>query len=314
LAQVQYCSVYCVSFGLHGAFVSMPKDWGGSKPKRSASYWEACEALTECLSLAIVEVCPEDSSDKIAELVKKMEPKLWKQSNKFGKDPRAQERCSAVKAKNLVEELIEACFGALSAAYYEDAWFDTIDLRPALFILVVQTWANTKVFSRTVLPAIDGYIESGIEKWRAEERNLKVFVDALKAAGVEDTKKPAQLLSKAFDEAHTKAEFGTAEAETPELGMLQDFVKGWMQDFAHRGWDVIENGSGAQTQDEKVLFLTMLFQHLVDQKGACAPPELAAAAPQAPWPYIATLSEAVFAEHEAADADGVPKFKKRKMG
>ena len=50
----------------------------------------------------------------------------------------------------------------------------------------------------------------------------------------------------------SKAPYGTTSNESPELAVLQDFVKGWMSDFIGKGWDVLENGLSDGSKDAQV--------------------------------------------------------------
>merc|ERR1712084_103468 len=134
-----------------------------------------------------------------------------------------------------------------------------------------------------------------------EERKQTAMVEAVEVSGVaEDYKKKAcQLLSKSFDDAHMKAPYGSTQADTPELAMLQDFVKGWMAEFVNRAWDTLENGCNAGSKDEQILFLTVLFQNLTDASTACVPLEIMKgldSMPTAPWNFIAEAAESVMKE------------------
>merc|ERR1712039_784327 len=85
--------------------------------------------------------------------------------------------------------------------------------------------------------------------------------------------------------------------EAAGMCMLKDYIKGWMTEFAGRGWDVIQQGSTAATRDEQILFVTVLFQHLTDPNQGCLPREVVAqidGLPPAPWSYIAEVAEEIF--------------------
>merc|ERR550525_1550986 len=98
--------------------------------------------------------------------------------------------------------------------------------------------------------------------------------------------------------------------------MLQDFVKGWMTEFVTRSWDVLQHGVGSgngSSRDEKVLFVTVLFQLLTDATNACLPHALTSligTPPPSPWPFIAETSEAVFAEIDKQSEGTARKFQK----
>merc|ERR1712113_1250041 len=86
---------------------------------------------------------------------------------------------------------------------------------------------------RTLAPMLPKYIEEALFRYAEEERVTKAMFDAVVASGVKDNmqKKASQHLAKAYDTAHIKAPYGSTTADSAELGMLQDFVKGWMAEF-----------------------------------------------------------------------------------
>merc|ERR1711879_105660 len=92
--------------------------------------------------------------------------------------------------------------------------------------------------------------------------------------GEEYKKKANQHLKNSFDDAHFNAPWGSTQADTAELAVLQDFVKGWMTEFVNRAWEVVENGCNSNSKDEQVLFLTVLFQNLTDATSVCVPLEI----------------------------------------
>merc|ERR1712032_1248555 len=107
------------------------------------------------------------------------------------------------------------------------------------------------------------------------------------------------------------APYGTNVAETPELGMLQDFVKGWMFEFVHRAHDILNygcsgDGSSKTSKDEQVLFVTVLFQNLCDSKNACLPSDLTSlipVPPTHPWSFVAECAETVFSDVATAKSE-----------
>jgi len=94
-------------------------------------------------------------------------------------------------------------------------------------------------------------------------------------------------LLESYNEAHFKAPYGSHRIyENPEIGMLMDFVKGWMQDFTNRGVGVI---TSTADKGQEVTWLAMLFQNLCSPERACLPHELTAMIkepPKSPWPFI----------------------------
>merc|ERR1719262_1306548 len=124
---------------------------------------------------------------------------------------------------------------------------------------------------------IEKHIEEGVFKWQEEERIQKCFWEAVDTSGVQEKykKKASNHLQKAFDEAYLKAPYGKCTGDTPEISLLMDFVQGWIAEFVQRAWDVLENGVGAGSKDEQILFVTVLFQNLCDPNVACVPYEIA---------------------------------------
>merc|ERR1740130_1973872 len=103
-------------------------------------------------------------------------------------------------------------------------------------------------------------------------------------------KKAAKHLQTAYDDAHMAAPYGSTTAASPEMGLVQDFVKAWMQEFVAKSWDVLENGV-VGGKDEQFAFLTTLFQYLTAQLEA-PPPES--------WGFIGELAMKIFTDMEEA--------------
>lgn len=315
--------------------------WGGGKgggvgwkKEKEAEPWVPTatwnmEGLNEALSEALQPFMAEETEWSLDDCVEKIQQKIYKQSKKFAKDERGLERQKATPAKALVEEFVESVMGAISGMCEGKSWFAKADFTAPMLIATIYTFRHGKLFARVLGPKLESLIEEGLFKYREEERVQKAMWEAVEASGVQDAykKKAITHLLKAFDESFLKAPFGSTTAETPELCLLQDFVKGWMADFAGRSWDVLENGVGAKTPDERVLFVTVLFQNLTDPAVACVPADIAAALegklPATPWDFIARCAEEVFvdmnmgatkaaAETAAAAAAAAPAAKKPK--
>ncbi|CAK0848872.1 unnamed protein product [Prorocentrum cordatum] len=132
------------------------------------------------------------------------------------------------------------------------------------------------------------YLETSVAQFREEQRVEKAVWDCIEQTGVKKsyTQKAFDKLTRSYDVAHFKAPYGTNAAETPELGMLQDFVQGWMFEFVKNAHDVLNSGvagegSSRTSRDEQVLFVTVLFQNLCDSKNACLPSDLTSLIPAA---------------------------------
>jgi hypothetical protein len=173
---------------------------------------------------------------------------------------------------------------------------------------------GSKVFSRSVGPSLEKYVETALAQWKEEERIVKAMTECVEQSGIQENhrKKCLEQLQSSYDDAHIKAPYGTNVAETPELGMLQDFVRGWMFEFVKRSHGVLTYGvasdDGKASKDEQVLFVTVLFQNLCDTKNVCLPNDLTSLIPSPPthpWAYVAEAAEAVF--QDIADGKGKEK-------
>lgn len=276
------------------------------EPKKWKKQW-GIEGLMESLEAALAEVAAADGTD-LTELCKKVQQKITKASSKYAKDERAYLRTTDTLAKVLVEEFVDAAMGAISASLYDKDWFTKVDWSGPLTTASAYTFQGAKAFQRTLGPSIDQHIADGIFRYQEEERINKVMWTALETSGVNEThmKKANQHLLKAYDEAFVKAPYGSHDgvAASPELALLQDFVKGWMSEFVSRAWmPVLEDGIGASsgTKDAQVLFITVLFQYLTGPEIACIPSGILSrlgSLPAAPWNFIGECAEQVFTELE----------------
>jgi len=109
-------------------------------------------------------------------------------------------------------------------------------------------------------------------------------------------------LQKAYDDAYFKSPYGTHRDPVPEIGMLKDFIKGWMQDFVNRGSGVIPAQKGGE-----VNWLASLFQNLCSPQRACLPHELTAMIkqpPQHPWDFIPACALECWASWQPVSKDG----------
>jgi len=236
-------------------------------------------------------------------------PKLQKCSDKYAKDERASQKGTATQAKALIEEFVETIMGHLSGSCYEKPWFAQVNFTQPLLIIVLHTFDSAKIFTRTLKPQLIKHIEDGFFKWQEEERIQKAMWDAIVVAGIKDShqKKANQHLMKSYDDAHFKAPYGTTTNDSPELAVLQDFVKGWMLEFVGRSWDVLESGLADSSQDVQVSTVAVLFQNLMDPNVQCMPYEIITeitnslgGLPAAPWPFIDEIAVQVFQECHAA--------------
>lgn len=249
--------------------------------------------------------------EDISELVKKIIGKVNKICEKYSKDERATTKATVTQAKALIEEFVEHVMGNIHGICWGKEWFPTISWTQPLLMMVLYTFQNGKVFHRTLKPKLITFIDGGIFKWQEEERVQAAMAQAILVCGINEShqKKAAKCLTKAYDDAHFKAPYGSTSNDSPELAVLQDFVKGWMAEFVGGcQWDVLENGLADTSEDIQIATISTLFQNLMDPNIACMPYEIATeitnvlgGLPASPWPYVDQAAQQVFAEHKAAN-------------
>merc|ERR1719221_336177 len=194
------------------------------------------------------------------------------------------------------------------------AWFTEGDFSGALMVTAMYTFRGGKLFCRTLGPVLKRYVDDGVFRYREEERIQKAMWDAVSISGLDDSyqKKATKHLQAAYDEAHMSAPYGSTTAESPEMGLVCDFVKCWMNEFVQKAWDVLENGV-VGGKDEQFAFLTTLFQYLSDPDRSCLPHDLAAqltAPPPQNWAFIGELAMQIFQEQEKQAAERKAKYQR----
>jgi len=259
--------------------------------------------LQEALMESLAPVAHMDSTWDIDEMVKRVHSYFTKAAKKYETDERAASRGSSVQAQALIEEFVSTALGAVGAACYDKVWFTEADFSGALMVTAMYTFRGGKLFCRTLGPVLKRYVDDGVFRYREEERIQKAMWDAISISGLDESyqKKAAKHLQTCYDEAHMSAPYGSTSASTPELGLVQDFVKAWMTGFVHKSFDVLENGV-VGGKDEQFAFLTTLFQYLTDPDRSCLPHDLTAqleAPPPESWGYIGELAMKIFSEMES---------------
>jgi hypothetical protein len=276
---------------------------GGDKGKAVAVAGETgIPGLQEALMEALAPVAHMDSQWDIDEMVKRVHSYFTKAAKKYETDERAAGRGTAVQAQALIEEFVSTALGAVGAACYEKVWFTEADFSGALMVTAMYTFRGGKLFCRTLGPVLKRYVDDGVFRYREEERIQKAMWDAVSISGLAEgyQKKAAKHLQLAYDEAHMSAPYGSTSASTPEMGLVQDFVKCWMTEFVSRSWDVLENGV-VGGKDEQFAFMTTLFQYLTDPDRSCLPHDLTAqleAPPPESWGFIGELAMKIFTDME----------------
>jgi hypothetical protein len=296
------------------------KGGGGGKGKPNPAQDWGVPGFQEALQEALSPHVDLEPQWTLEEMCNRVGTKIFKAAKKFASDERATNRGTATQAKALIEEFVDSAMGAVSAGCYDKPWFSKANFTAPLLAITLHTLQGAKIFSRTLAPMVEKFVEESVFKYFEEERIQKAMWDACELSGVKEThiKKASQHLQKAYDDAHFKAPYGTTQGETPAISLLQDFVKGWMSDFVGRAWDIIENGTntGGPGKEAGVLFCTVLFQNLTDANMACLPNDITSlieTPPPSPWPFVAQCAETVFNELEAT-GPATKRFKGGKGG
>jgi len=265
------------------------------------------------LEEALLPIIPQEKEYSMEELSQNVGKKILNAAKKLANDERSNQRGSSTTAQVVISEFVDKALGAVSTSLYDRPWLIEVNFVPPLMSALTYCFTGAKIFNRVVFPMVEKYLEQAVAHWREEVRIEKAIWECVEQTGMKDSfkKKANDKLNSSYDDAHIKAPYGTNAAETPEVGMLQDFVKGWMFEFVHRAHDVLTygisgDGSSKSEKDEQVLFVTVLFQNLCDAKNVCLPNDLTslvAAPPAHPWAFVAECAETVFNEVETARAE-----------
>lgn len=287
-----------------GAAKGGEEEYGAPKKKsggagNGAGYGEV-PGFKEALAESFQEAGVTSDLEDLEAIIKKCESSAQKQAKKFGNEERASSKMNSAECKSFLGEYIEAVMSAFSAFLYEKVWFDKVSFNGPLLMLVVNTFQNGKIFTRTLKTEIMPFIDDGLLAWSEEERILRQFYKALEAAGIPEKqqKKGNVHLLAAYDAAHFDAPYGTMESpdSTPEVAMLQEFVKGWMTHFLTKGYQALENGLQDFSPPSQVAALTSIFQTLMDTDSPCLPLCVQPSLPPAPWAWIEECANEVVAE------------------
>merc|ERR1712086_464751 len=279
--------------------------WANWKP---GEYFEepggkvGIEGLRDAITRAVEPHASLEQGWKKEDMVNKLCMAIFKTSAKWYKeDTRHKEAGTAIQAQALLEEFTEKIMGALSGACYEKPWFLEIYLSESVALASINTFKGGALFKRTVAPIIVTHVDEAIFRYREEERHTRVMWDAVSSVGIKGDflKKANKHLQTSFEAAHISAKYGTSPSTSPELGMVQDFVHAWLEGFAQRAWDVLNNGLNNPTQDQQIGVVTTLFQYLCDPTHSCLPHDLTQqlpAPPPAAWDFVQQAVIAVFSQ------------------
>jgi len=260
------------------------------------------EGLRDAVTRACEPHAALETAWKKEDMVSKLCMAIFKTSAKWYKeDTRHKEAGTAIQAQALLEEFTEKIMGALSSACYEKPWFLEVYLSESIALAAINTFKGGALFKRTVAPIIVTHVDESIFRYREEERHQRVMWDAISSVGIKADflKKANKHLQTSFEAAHISAKYGTSPSTSPELGMVQDFVHAWLDEFAKRAWDVLNNGLNNPSQDQQIGVVVTLFQYLCDPAHSCLPHDLTQqlpAPPPAAWDFVQQAVISVFSQ------------------
>lgn len=283
-------------------------------PTGDAGITGMCAVTTKALA-PVAHMDPEwtleEMAWKVCGYIGKTAAKFW-----GGEDDKYTSRCTVAKGQAYIEEFVEACLYAVSAGCAEKPWFNECNLTDILFHATMGTFQNsqTRFMCRTLRPVIQKTVDDAVARFREEERVQKGLWEAVVISGLPEAfqKSAAKHLQNSYDRSHMAAPYGTTTGDTPEIGLVQDFVKGWMEEFCGRAWSVLNEGV-SDDKEEQYAFMTTLFQHLTDPEQCCLPFELVSqpgAMPPENWAFVADTAMALL----KGDDDDQPKAKKARKG
>eukprot|EP00928_Gymnodinium_smaydae_P080709 TRINITY_DN64358_c0_g1_i1.p1 TRINITY_DN64358_c0_g1~~TRINITY_DN64358_c0_g1_i1.p1 ORF type:complete len:423 (+),score=98.35 TRINITY_DN64358_c0_g1_i1:99-1271(+) len=291
--------------GMKGGWKTAYGCWKGGpieEPEPESPEEARFPGITEATRTVVRPLVPREEKLSPDDAVRKVIQHMCKAAEAYPKDERLQQKGNPVQAQAVVEELVETALAAIGQAFPEKAWAKEANLAGPLTLIAETLFANSKLFCRMLAPMLPKHVEDSVFRFREDERIQEAIWQTVEKLGLPEKyhKKCKSHLLKAYDEAHVSAPYGTADAETPELGMTKDFTKGWISEFVGRAWDVLENGVGSK--EEQIGFVTGLFQSLVHPDRCCLPHDLVAALEKplpAEWDFVAEATSAVFVEAEA---------------
>lgn len=281
--------------------------WGKKRKGGAAEAWDwGVDGFAEALRESLGPVAVLEASLSIDEMEQRLGQKVIKAAKTFNYDERLKNKSRVTQARVVVEEFVHKAMFSISSGFYDKPWLYKVNLTKPLYCSAKHTFGDTPLFTRVLAPAFERYVEEAIFTWAEDERINKGIEDVVEVLDVRDThkKKAVNFLQKAFGEAHFKSPFGTHASEDPGVGMLMDFVKGWMAEFVNPGYTVLSMGigNGAASKPEQINFLVVLFQTLISPERACLPRQLLSMITTplpTPWPFLKDCAERIFTEYNS---------------
>merc|ERR1719247_2837696 len=170
-------------------------------------------------------------------------------------------------------------------------------------IQAMYTFKNAKILTRTLGPVLKKHIEEAQMRFRDEERLAKVMWDSIQISMISEAhqKSAYKQLMWAYDEAGMSAPYGSAGASSPEMGLVQDFIKYWITKFVGNSWESIVASVGEGMQ-EQFMLVQGIFVNMLDPQNSVLPKDLTSQLdniPSAGWDFVADQAmEALTEMHE----------------
>lgn len=239
-----------------------------------------------------------DTQWSLDEMVRHCSDCITKAAAKFHKDERRNQPASSLQAQALCGEFARETMKSLAEVCIGKAWLTSANFAEPLGIAARNIFRSGKLFARTAATSIRGFVDEALFRLKEDDRVGQLM---RKAVGAVSNLVPTPFdqlalghLEGAYDEVHLNAPWGSHGAPSAEglpsleLGLVQDFVKGWMVEFIKRAQlDVLP--CVGQTQDEQVTFVTLLFEFLTNSQTCAIPYDLVScltiALPEK-WPFI----------------------------
>lgn len=305
--------------GWGGKKKSSAQDWDEGSSKKNANtsnFWVGrIEGLDEAVHEALEPHLSLDTTWAPEEAEKRVVQYIMKAAKRYTKDERVVQRATPAQAAALIEEFVHSSMQAVSAGCYDKPWFYEAKFNEVLYIASVGTFTGRKLFARTLAPSLRAYVDQALFGYAEDVRVEKAMREAIETSGVPESyhKKALTYLTKSCEDAQISAPYGTSGPHTgvtEELGILQDFVTGWIRGFVQRSWDVLENGVGGGTEAH-IAFVINLFHSVTDPEKCCIPHEMIVGPDSLPpkeWSHVMEIAHIVFTE--AQDEGGGPPAKR----
>eukprot|EP00927_Polykrikos_kofoidii_P057353 TRINITY_DN5146_c4_g1_i1.p1 TRINITY_DN5146_c4_g1~~TRINITY_DN5146_c4_g1_i1.p1 ORF type:complete len:405 (+),score=64.76 TRINITY_DN5146_c4_g1_i1:164-1378(+) len=263
---------------------------------------ERFSGLTEAIVNALRPLTWPEGRWTPARFVPKVAWHIEKIGDIFSREERLSKKGDVVQALGVLEDFVETLLEQMPTACAERDLVSEVNLAPPITLVAFSIFHDCRLFCRVLAPMLQNYIEDAISRFCGTRRISQAVWDTVASSELPEKyfKKCHNHLMKSYDVTHSSTTFGLSQASTPELGLLQDFAKGWIEDFVERSWDVLENGIGSH--EDQASFVTALFQRLAHPEICCFPDDLVVASIRPVldnWPFIPMTVNEIFIKMEA---------------